>query len=170
MPILITLLALAELLGVAALKLAGSGKARRPHFWARVLLAGVAMPLCVGTVVSVFGPPALPLLMFAVMSVMLLPGLLYSDSGTSPGSAEGDGGGGPGRGPLPSPPDAPWGGVPLPDADQATARARDHATPRFEGRNRRRRSREPRRAQPRPIADGAGSSISRSAPQLAKRL
>jgi hypothetical protein len=73
-----------------------------------------------------------PLVLLSVLlAPVLLPRrLLYPPPDGSGGGAEDDGGGG-GRGPQPRPrsPDGPRGGLPLPDADPAQARIRDHRRP-----------------------------------------
>jgi hypothetical protein len=59
-------------------------------------------------------------------AILLAPAVLFRDSGW-PGPADGDeGGGGGGPPPAPLPPAPPRGGIPLPDADQASIRLRDH--------------------------------------------
>lgn len=136
----------------------GSGRQRRSHFWVRVVLASLALPALMAVLVGVArlrvlslsddaAKAILPFLFFlGVMALMLLPGLLYHGSSSSPGPSDSDGGGGPGPGQPRSSPDVPRGGVPLPDADQASARARDHNTPKFDDPNWRRPTHEPRRA------------------------
>jgi hypothetical protein len=57
----------------------------------------------------------------------------YQTSAPFRGSSDGEGDGGPGRGPPPPPPAPPRGGAPLPDADQARTRRRDHNQPRLGG-------------------------------------
>jgi hypothetical protein len=142
-------------LGFVALAVsAGSSKQRRSRFWLRVLLAFLAMPLSVALVVGgglVGGladgavVPLLLLLVFLfVPALFFLPALLYHQSGSSPGSSE-DGGWGPGPDPPSSSPDAPRGGVPRPDAEQARIRLRDHTGPEFDRVKPRRPAREPER-------------------------
>jgi hypothetical protein len=58
---------------------------------------------------------------------------------------EGGAGGGGGFGPPPPPPPPPRGGTPLPDAEQARARKRDHNRPRLRATGPRRRAVEPAR-------------------------
>ncbi len=146
-------------LGLVALWIAcGSGKQRRSHYWVRVALASLALPALMAVLVGAArlnvlslsdeaAKAILPFLFFlGVVALMLVPGLLYRRSSSSPGPSDSDGGGGPGPGqPRPSP-DVPRGGVPLPDADQASARARDHNTPKFDDPKWRRPAHEPRRA------------------------
>jgi hypothetical protein len=145
-------------LGLVALWIAvGSGRQRRSHFWVRALLASLALPALMAALVGVasLNPLSLSdgaaktslsfLFFVGVVVLMFVPGLLYRRLDPSPGSSESDGGGGPGPGqPRPSR-DAPRGGVPLPDADQARARARDHNTPKLDDPKRRRPAHEPRR-------------------------
>ena len=135
----------------------GSGRQRRSHFWGRALLAGLALPVLMAALVGVAHQRVLPLpdddagkelltLLFflGVIALMFVPGLLYRRSDRSPGPSESDGGGA-GPGPPRPAPDGPRGGVPLPDADQARTRARDHHTPKLDDRKRRRPGHEPRR-------------------------
>ncbi len=136
---------------------AGSSQQRRSHFWVRVLLAVVAMPLPVAAVVIAVGlvgglpdgagVALLVLLVFLfVPALFFVPALLYRASGSSPGSSEDDGGGG-GAGPdqPQCPPVAPRGGLPRPDAEQARLRVRDHTGPEFDRVKPRRPAREPER-------------------------
>lgn len=137
----------------------GSGRQRRSHFWVRAFFAALALPALMAVLVGVARQRVLSLpddgagkglltLLFlvGVIALMFVPGLLYRRSDPSPGPSESDGGGG--TGPAPSRPslDGPRGGVPLPNAEQARARARDHDTPRWDDRMRRRPAHEPRRA------------------------
>jgi hypothetical protein len=145
-------------LAFAALALsAGSLQQRRSHFWVRVLLALVAMPLVVAAVVIAVGlvgglpdgaaAALLALLVFIfVPAPFFVPALLYRASGSSPGSCEDDGGGwGPGPDPPLSPPETPRGGLPRPGAEQARIRVRDHTGPEFDRAKPRRPAREPER-------------------------
>jgi hypothetical protein len=128
----------------------GSGRQRRSHFWVRGLLAALALPALMAALVGVAHQRVLPipddgagkelltlLFLVGVIALMFVPGLLYGPSDASPGASESDDGGG-GPGPEPPSPDRPLGGIPLPDADQARARARDHHAPKFGDRQRRR--------------------------------
>ena len=140
---------------------AGPTKQRRSHFWVRVALASLALPALEAALVGIArlnvltdgaAKSFLSLLFFVgVMGLMLVPGLLYRGSGSSPDPPDSDGGGCNGPGPPPSSPDAPRGGIPLPDADQASARVRDHRPPKFNDLKRRRPAHEPRRAPARTI-------------------
>jgi hypothetical protein len=90
-----------------------------------------------------------------VLGVVLVPILLRRSDPPDGGSSDGDGGSGR-RPPRPSrPPDKPLDGLPLPDAEPASVRLRDH------GRladGRRARRRRPSRAPVRPRAGTAGRS------------
>ncbi len=132
-------------LGVAA----GDPAQRRPHFWLRlamltavplsiVLLAAALPQGRVGAMMGVFCFMAIPALMF-------VPALLYRTPGSSGGSDD-DGGGG-GRGPdrPPASPLKPRGGLPLPDAEQARTRVRDHRPAKLREAQPRRSAREPGR-------------------------
>jgi hypothetical protein len=123
-------------LGLVALWIAcGSGRQRRSHFWVRVVFASLALPSLMAVLIGVarLNVPSndaakaiLPFLFFVgVMALMLVPGLLYRRSGSSPGPSDSDGGGGPGPGQPRSSPDAPRGGVPL---RTLTRRAHGHVT------------------------------------------
>jgi hypothetical protein len=143
--------------GLVALWIAaGSAKQRRSHFWLRVVLASATVPAFMAGLLAIarlnllpdeVAKPSLSLLFFlGVMALMFVPGLLYRTPGSSPGPSEDDGGGGPGAGPPPSSPDAPRGGIPLPDADLASARTRDHAAPKFDPLTERRPAHRPVRS------------------------
>ncbi len=142
---------------VAVALSAGSSQQRRSHFWVRVGLAFVAMPLLVASVVIAVGlvgglpdgavAALLVLLIFVfVPALFFVPALLYRRSGSSPGSCEDDDGGwGPGPDPPLSPPETPRGGLPRPDAEPARIRVRDHTGPEFDRVIPRRPAREPER-------------------------
>jgi hypothetical protein len=136
----------------------GSGRQRRSHFWLRASLAALALPALMAALVGIARQRVLPLpddgpgkallsllLFVGFIALMFVPGLLYRPPDRSPGPSESDGGGG--TRPKQPPPslDGPRGGVPLPDADQARARVRDHQRPKFADRKRRRPTHEPRR-------------------------
>jgi hypothetical protein len=95
-----------------------------------------------------------PLLLVAVLlAPLLLPRrILYPpDGGSSAEESDGDDGGG--RGPQPDPPKpptAPSGGLPLPDAQPARIRLRDHGRRVLTPRRARRPAREPERSPRRP--------------------
>ena len=136
----------------------GSGRQRRSHFWFRALLAALALPAFMAVLFGVARQRVLSLpddevgkglltLMFlvGVIALMFVPGLLYRRSDSSSGPSESSGGGGPGPGQPPSSPHAPAGGLPLPDAEQASTRARDHNGPKFDDLMRRRPVQKPGR-------------------------
>jgi hypothetical protein len=155
LPGLITLWVLLEC-GFVGLCIAwGPAAQRRPRFWARVALTCLAIAAYLAVLfalvqVSVLSDGAasklLPtLLLIGVGALICVPSLFYRKSASPPGASESDGGGGSG----PQLPDSPFapprGGIPLLDADQASARARDHLTPKFAAPTRRRPAHEPRR-------------------------
>ena len=90
---------------------------------------------------------AQPLALLAIMlAPVLLPRtVLYPDAGEPPPERpDGDDGGGPGPEPDPvRPPDTPRGGIPLPDAEPARIRLRDHDRPPLVPPRQRRPAREP---------------------------
>jgi hypothetical protein len=88
----------------------------------------------------------LTLVFLTLPGLMLVPALLYRRPGGSPDASDDEGGGGPGRGPDPPPPTAPRGGVPLPDAEPARLRLREHGRRALGVRPHRRAAREPVRA------------------------
>jgi hypothetical protein len=133
------------LLGGSAL-----GMKRRSRFWARVLLAHLtilASVLCFAGAAALHVLPinALMLLwlMLVVAAPVAAPAFCYRPAGRATGSSDDDGGGGSGPRRPPARPQGPRGGVPLPDADQAIARVRDHNKPRLRTWEPRRRAREP---------------------------
>lgn len=84
---------------------------------------------------------------YAIVAIMLVPAGLFWAPGCSPGPS-GDGADGGDMDPPPptAPPSAPRGGVPLPDAEQARGRVRDHDRPDSRGGPARRTPKEPERA------------------------
>jgi hypothetical protein len=134
---------------------AGSPVERRSHFWLRLVLSCLAVPLLpvlmVVSLVLIGLPDEVAIAVFMVVplaviaSLMFVPALLYVRSGSPPGPPGGDGGGGSGPDPPPSRPKAPTGGLPLPDAAQARARARDHIRPRLHDGGPRRPAHKPER-------------------------
>lgn len=136
----------------AALGLAAGGPPaeRRSHFWLR-LVAFPAMPAGLMLILAALLPienvhalsAALSLL--AIPTLMFAPALLYRNTGYPPGSGEDDGGGGPGPDEPPPRPTPPRGGIPLPDAQPAHARIRDHNRPKLTDRRPRRPAPEPGR-------------------------
>ncbi|HWH09804.1 MAG TPA: hypothetical protein VG165_01645 [Solirubrobacteraceae bacterium] len=100
-----------------------------------------------------------------LLSMMLVPAVLFRDRGDGPGPpppSDDDGGTGPPR--RPSPRGAPRGGLPLPDADQARWRVRDQHGPDRRHLPSRRRSREPEHAPLTPLAPGRRSRQPRGGP------
>ena len=141
-------------LGLVALWIAvGSGQQRRSHFWLRFFAASLALPSFIAALVGMGPLLSLPdglikavfpvLFILGILGLMLVPGLLYRRTDSSPGESDGGGGPGPSR-PDPVPP-RPRGGIPLPDADESSARARDHSGPRFDYPERRRPAHAPAR-------------------------
>jgi hypothetical protein len=129
-------------LGVVGLCLTGGSVGRRRgHFWVRVLLVALTIPTLMGALVSIGRLGVLPekvaalvlalMFLLSVMALMFLPALLYRPGGSAPGPNDSDGGGGPEPGESPPAPRGGGGGIPLPDAEQAAARRRDHPWPNF---------------------------------------
>lgn len=122
---------------------AGSAQQRRSHFWGRMVLASLAVPAFMAVLVEIAAQSVLPngaaravlslFLFLGVIGLMLVPGVLYHGVGSPPGPSESDGGGGSGPEAPPPAPHPPRGGIPLPDAEQARARIRDHTATRFGG-------------------------------------
>jgi hypothetical protein len=130
--LLIRVLPLAGLGGVIAALMAGDRAAVQPLLLVTILLAPVLLPRR----------------------------LLYpSDGGSAPDDSDTDNGGG--RGPRPEPPkppDTPRGGLPLPDAQPARVRLRDHGRPVLTPGRSRRPAREPERT---PERDRPSRRVSR---------
>lgn len=128
------------------------GIRRRPRFYMRfgcasLVMLGLAVAIAFAINFSAlpqraYGPLWLALL---VAALAVAPVFCYHTfaSGRGPSDDDGGGGGGGGPGPRPRRPDRPLGDTPLPDADQARARRRDHDRPRLRGFNRRRPAIEP---------------------------
>jgi hypothetical protein len=108
-----------------------------------LVLAAAAMPP--GLPVRVEGTLLLVCGIWFFSAILLVPAVIFRDSGSSPSDGDGGGGGGgpPPRPPLPPAP--PRGGIPLPDAEQSSTRLRDHGRPARRGLVRRRPAREPGR-------------------------
>ena len=151
----ITIFVAFEVAFVALCVAAGSAEQRRSHFWLRVVLWSLALPALFGVLVGVARLNILQdaitkltfpsLFFFGVISAILAPALLYHRPGSSPGLSDSDGGGGPGPKRPRSSPDTPRGAIPLADADQTSARVRDHNGPRFDDMKIRRPAHEPGR-------------------------
>jgi hypothetical protein len=129
--------------GVLACSAQGSRK--RSRFYGRLTCAGVvmsALALGLALAINVDAVPqrALGLLWVALLlaAAAVAPVFCYHTFTPFKGSSEGDGGDGPGSGPPPPPSSPPRGGDPLPDADQARTRRRDHNRPAPHGISRRR--------------------------------
>lgn len=153
---LIVWLAAFALLFGAFVVFAGSPRERKSHFWLRVAALPLG-PALIAAILLAFGdlrvlPESvsatllLTLVFLTIPGVMLVPMLLYRRPGGSPDSSDDDGGGGGGPGPpRPARPPRPRGGVPLPDAEQARVRIREHGRRLTGGRRTRRPAREPGR-------------------------
>jgi hypothetical protein len=105
---------------------------RRSHFGLRVTapaLLTVLMEAAAHNMDPVGVVPALPPLMIflCILAIMLVPSVLFRSRDSPPGDDDDDGGSDPGQ--PPSPPDPPSGDLPLPDADPARWRVRDHDRP-----------------------------------------
>jgi hypothetical protein len=128
------------------------GSKKRSRFYVRFGCASLAMlvlGLGLGFAIEF---SALPQRSFGIAwgSLLLValavgPVFCYDTFAPFRGSSDGDGDGGPGRGPPPPPPAPPRGGAPLPDADQARARRRDHHRPSLRDVSHRRPATEPKR-------------------------
>lgn len=89
--------------------------------------------------------------LFALPAMFIVSGMLFGGSDSPPDRPDADEGGGGGGGPRrpDGPSDRPSAGPPLPDADQAQVRARDHTRGRLAPSLARRRA--PREPGPKPI-------------------
>lgn len=105
-------------------------------------------------------------LVLLLAALAVAPVFCYRTFAPFHGSSEGDGDGGSGSDPPPPPPGPPRGGTPLPDADQARARRRDHNRPSRRGVSRRSPAVEPAR----PAHRQAGSQPPPSRPRSARRV
>jgi hypothetical protein len=85
-------------------------------------------------------------LFYVILAIMLVPAFFWTPGPSSGPSGDGADGGDMDPPQPPIPPTAPQGGVPLPDADQARGRVRDHDRPDRREVPARRGSREPERA------------------------
>lgn len=126
------------------------GSRRRSRFYIRLSCASLVMlALALGLALALSFSALPQRAVGAVWMALLLaalavaPVFCYHTFAPSQGSSDGDGGGGSGSGPPPPPPGPPLGGAPLPDADQARARRRDHNQPSLRGVSRRRPAVEP---------------------------
>jgi hypothetical protein len=128
------------------------GSRRRPRFYVRLAgacLVMLALALALGFAIVFSALPerafgiAWGTLLLAALAVA--PVFCYDTLASFRDSSDGDGDGGLGRGPPPPPPAPPRGGAPLPDADQARTRRRDHTRPSLRGVRRRRPAADPPR-------------------------
>ena len=146
------LLAMFLVEALVALATASPRTRRRRHFWLRFALSVLAMPAFALALTEVSAVGALSeqataslgllLMMCCIPALVLVPGVLFEHTG--PPGPEDDGGGGNG-GPSrpPSPRDQPLGDLPLPDAEPAQWRLRDHVRPTHDRTPARRRIHEP---------------------------
>ena len=152
---LIVWLAAFALLFGAFVVFAGSPRERKPHFWLRVAALPL-VPAFIAAILLLCGelrilPESvavtllLTLVFLTIPGLILVPALLYRKPGTSPDSSDDEGGGGRGPEPPPARPPRPRGGVPLPDAQQARMRIREHGRRLTGGHRLRRPAREPHR-------------------------
>jgi hypothetical protein len=148
------LAAFALLFGVFVV-FAGPSRERKSHFWLRVAALPL-VPALIAALLLAFGelrvlPDSvsatllLTLVFLTLPGLMLVPALLYRRPGGSPDASEDEGSGGGGPGPPPARPPKPRGGVPLPDAEQAFLRIREHGRRLGGGHRGRRPAREPAR-------------------------
>jgi hypothetical protein len=120
---------------------------------------GASVPTRVAVLIGLFLLPVLSLAsgsvmfvpLFALPAMFVISGMLFGGSDSPPDRPDADDGGGGGGGPRrpDGPPDRPSAGPPLPDADQARARARDHTRGRLAPAQTRRGA--PREPGPKPI-------------------
>ena len=97
---------------------------------------GSGQPLRVAVVAAVLMLPGLSFVsgtdtyapLLSIPALLLIPGLLFRGGGPPPDGGDGGGGTGP-EPPSPPPPFRPRGGLPLPDAEPAKIRLRDHRRP-----------------------------------------
>jgi hypothetical protein len=169
--IIVWLVAFALLFG-AFVVFAGAPGERKPHFWLRVASLPLVPALIAAILIAVRELGMLPdtvaatllltVVFLTIPGLMLVPALLYRKPGPSADSSDDEGGGG--RGPgfppaPPAPPAPPRGGVPLPDAEQARTRLREHGRRVLGPRRTRRPAREPDRAPVRTDGAEAGPSL-----------
>jgi hypothetical protein len=159
---------------VALVVVAGEPEQRRSWFALRVLLAAVILPgmafvAVQGGRLGLVSPRAEPVAAVLLLGLgvpallMYAPALLYRRPPRDGGSDGGGDGGGPEHPPTP-PPMRPRGGIPLPDADPARIRLRDHVRPGWAPADSHRPQRRPvrlqqaaaRRDHPEPAGEGRG--------------
>src|ERR1700761_4386419 len=136
---------------------AALGSRKRSRFWVRLgfgtlVMVALALGLAFGMQFSApsrtFGLAWMTLLLAALA---VPPVFCFHTFTRSSGSSDGDGGGGNGGqgfGPPLRRPDPPRSGLPLPDADQARTRRRDHHRPSLRHAGRRRPADAPARPAP----------------------
>lgn len=126
------------------------GSRKRSRFYSRIGYASLAMSilalaLAISARFGVLADKAFGLLWIALLlaALVVAPVLCYRPFARFGGSSDADDPGGSGPGGQPPRPDPPRGGTPLPDADQARARKRDHNRPPMRGVSQRRPAAEP---------------------------
>jgi hypothetical protein len=134
---------------------------RRSRFYLRLTSTHLVMAVLAVALAFAIRSSALPQHVLGLAWILLLltalaaaPTFCYQAFARFEGPSDGDddGGSGPGRGPQPEP-RPPRGDTPLPDAEQARTRRRDHSRPRLRGTMQRRRTVEPARTRP-PVGPG----------------
>jgi hypothetical protein len=124
------------LVGFGVVSCSALGSRRRPKFYLRLTGASLAaLAFALGLAFALrfsalpqhaFGPLWLGLL---IAALAVAPVFCYDTLGPSKDAPDGEGGGGSG----PPPPSRPRGDPPLPDADPARVRRRDHNRPKLRG-------------------------------------
>ncbi len=141
-------------IGIGLIAGPAMGRQRRSHFGARVSLTTIGLLTALMLVVTQNGLPETVAIRiwiaFTVLALVTAPFAWYRSPSRFPGSSDSDGPGGPGSDQPPPPSPSPRGEVPLPDADQALARIRDHNRPRLIDQTPRRPAREPARTPRKP--------------------
>jgi hypothetical protein len=95
-----------------------------------LMVAGVRLTLLTNMTGDATTTLMYPVAAYIWIALFIAPAALLFPPPPPAGPEDSDDGGGGGRGPDPGPrPDAPVGGIPLPDAEQARARRRDHRAP-----------------------------------------
>jgi hypothetical protein len=138
------LLVVLELALVTVCGVSGLAMGRRSHFWARVLLGCLSLPVSV-LFVALVAPERVAFalgLMMVMAAFIVVPVLACQGPDRNPGLSDEDDGGGAGPDRPPASPEPPGGGVLLPDADPSRTRLRDHGSPKVRNVTRW-RSREP---------------------------
>ncbi len=137
------------LIGIGAVAGSALARARRSHFGVRIAAASLSL-FAVLTLVLDGGLIAqdlgLRLWFVLVAGVAFLGPMLWYRSSDPAAPASGGDGGGDSNPDQPSPPSRPRGGIPLPDAEPALTRARDHTRLKLADRPPSRRKHQPERA------------------------